>query len=124
MTATIQKQFATGRPSEENISSSKDTLLEVFNSYENRLQDFIKNQISKVTEVEFIFCRSEEQAYFVWTIINKLDPNVRKTIYEYQKFIVQSFPEQMFDFYIVARTDDPIDSIVGEKGMELIFSKQ
>ena len=90
-------------------------------SYFNRLQNFISQRIAEVVEVEYIYCCREEQAYFVWIIINQFDPSVRRKIYEKQKEIIRRFRDEMFDFYVVARLDQPPDSIVKHRNVELIY---
>ena len=92
-----------------------------YNSNENRLQNFISKKLSEVTEVEYIYCCREDQAYFVWIIINQFDPSVRRKTYEKQKEIIRRFREEMFDFYVVARLDQPPDSIVKHRNVELIY---
>ena len=103
--------------------SSNEYGLETFNSDENRLQEFISHIIGSVGEVERIFCQREEHAYFVWIIIKELDRSVRRKIYAKQKQVISLFGEENFDFYVVASLDKPMDAIINQVGLELIYNK-
>jgi hypothetical protein len=95
-----------------------------YNSYEDRLQNFIANKLKEVKEIEYIFCQREERAYLVWIVINELNPEVRRKIYKKEKDIIRLFRGEVFDFYVIARMNKPIQTIVNQTGTELIYQKQ
>lgn len=90
---------------------------------ENRLQDFVAKIIAEVSEVEYIYCRREGQVNYIWAIINELDPQVRRAVYKKETAIIDLFPDMDFDFNIIARMNKPIQSIISQDGIELIYKK-
>ncbi|MBI3995602.1 MAG: hypothetical protein HY349_06475 [Nitrospirae bacterium] len=90
---------------------------------ENRLQDFVAKIIAEVSGVEYIYCRREGQVNYIWAIINELDPQVRRAVYKKEMAIIDLFPEMDFDFNIIARMNKPIQSIISQDGIELIYKK-
>lgn len=130
MLASLQKQLlASSQDQKESFSndykllSNLEAKWEYYDSYEDRLQKFIEQKIKVVNEVEYIYCRRQEQLYFVWVLINKFDPAVRRKIYQREKEIIRMFPEEIFDFYVIARMNKPAQSIISQPGIELIYQK-
>lgn len=78
---------------------------------ENSLGQYISKNIAQVREVEYIYIYEEEKSITVYSIINELDRKIRHKIYDYQKKIMSSLPEFIFDFYVVARQDQTINNI-------------
>lgn len=84
------------------------------NSYEDSLKVYLARQIFEVPEAERVFCRRQDNIYFVWTVIDQLDYDVRRKIYQKQKAIVHLFGDEVFDFYVVARRGKPPGSIISD----------
>lgn len=102
---------------------SDEMIVILLNSYEDRLQKSISEKISEIEAVERVYCKREEHTYFVWIVINRLDPSIRRAIYQKQREIIRLFRDEIFDFYVVARLDRPLNSLIGEESVELIFER-
>lgn len=122
MLASIQKEKES-ISNEYVLVSSAQAVWEYSNSYEDRLQKFIRQEIAKIIEVEYIYCRREEPVYFVWVLIKEFDPAVRRKIYQKQKEIIAMFPDEVFDFYVIARLNKPAHLIINQSGVELIYQR-
>ncbi len=109
--------------SDSFITSSESADRQYFNSYEDRLQAYMAQKLSEVPEVEAIYCLRDELTYFVWVVINKYDPEVRRSIYAKQKEVIKMFQEEEFDFYVIARADQPLDAVIHQEGVERISPK-
>ena len=90
---------------------------------ENRLQDFVAKIIAEVSGVEYIYCRREGQINYVWAVINELDPEVRRKIYKQETVIIDLLPDEVFDFHVIARMNKPVESMISQEGIELIYRK-
>jgi len=84
---------------------------EIANSEEDKLEIFIVKSISKITEVEYIFLSKRDNYYEIWTVINKLDREVRGRIYDIEYNILQHFRDNYFDFHVICRDDKNIEEI-------------
>lgn len=93
------------------------------NSYENKLQNFIADKLKEVKQVEYIFCQREERAYLIWVLINELDSEVRRAVYQKEKEIIRLFRNEVFDFYVIARMNKPAQTIISKTGTELIYKR-
>jgi hypothetical protein len=78
---------------------------EITNSIDDRLENFIVKCISKVLEVEYILLSKIEDYYEIWTVINKLDREVRERIYDIEFNILRRFKALYFDFHVICRND-------------------
>lgn len=101
--------------------STVDVVLVYSFSYENRLQTFMSKRISEVDAVEYIYCQRENDIYLVWIIINDLNPEARRAIYKKQRDIIDLFPDETFDFYVVARQGKSPEAMINQRGVELIY---
>ena len=84
---------------------------EIANSGEDKLETFIAKSISKIAEVEYIFLSKQDNYYEIWTVINKLDRNVRGRIYDIEYDILERFGDNYFDFHVICRDDRNIAEI-------------
>jgi len=107
----------------DRVSSWSRQHAHVDNSYEQRLQTLLAEIIAQVRQVDYIFCQREAKTYLVWVLINELDPQVRREIYTKQQDIMKMFPSEIFDFYVVARMNQPPETVINQRGMELIYSR-
>ena len=79
-------------------------------------------QVSCIPEVEYIFLLEEDTAFGIWTIIDVLDRDVRRRIYEKEAMLIDAFPGIPFDFHVVARENRNVE-VVAPSGGTLIFSR-
>lgn len=98
-----------------NIYLIKPTF--VLPSDEYSLEKFISNKLSEIKAVEYIFASKEENIFHVWIIINKLDRDVRDTIYDIQYDILENFRRAHFDFHIICREDRDINELFGKNAI-------
>ncbi len=84
---------------------------EIANSADCKLDIYITKIISQVPEVEYIILSKKDNYYEIWTVINKLDREVRDRIYDVEYNILQHFREFYFDFHVICRDDKSIDEI-------------
>lgn len=95
---------------------------EISNTIENRLDNFIANKISEIPEVEYIFCLKKENYIEIWTIINKLDREVRKGIYNIEFDILEKIKGLYFYFHVVCRNDRNPEDLFSAQS-KLIFQR-
>jgi len=88
----------------------------------NRLEYFIAQNISKIPQVEYIFFSKRDTFYEIWTVINKLDREIRKKIYDIEFNILQKFKDLYFDFHIICRNDRDINELSSSKS-KMIFKR-
>lgn len=81
------------------------------NSAEDKLEILIVKSISQITEVEYILFFKEDNYYEIWTVINKLDREVRDRIYDVEYNILERFRDNYFDFHVICRDEKSIEEI-------------
>jgi hypothetical protein len=88
-------------------------MLEVYNadSFTNRLEHFIGQQIFIIPEVEHIFFSMENDYINVWTVINILDREVRRNIYDAEYGVMDFFKDLRFDFHVICRNNRNIKEL-------------
>ncbi len=94
----------------------------IWDSKEYSLENFISSKISEIKEVEYIYFIKKDTFYEIWTIINKLDREVRKQIYDIEFNILQKFKDLYFDFHIICRNDRDINELCSSKS-KMIFQR-
>jgi len=95
---------------------------ETSNTIDNRLEKFIYNKISEINEVEYILISKRENYIEIWTIINKLDREVRKKIYDKEFDILEKIKGIYFDFHVICSNDrEPKDLLSAHS--KLIFKR-
>ncbi len=85
--------------------------LEVLNSVDDNLDIFIVNNLSQISEVEYIILYKKDNYYEIWTVINKLDREVRERIYDVEYDLLGHFRDIRFDFHVTCRDDRNINEI-------------
>lgn len=95
---------------------------EITNSIDDRLENFIVKCISKVLEVEYILFSKIEDYYEIWTVINKLDREVRELIYDIEFNILRRFKDLYFDFHVICRNDRDIKDFYSSN-TKIIFQR-
>ncbi len=94
----------------------------VYDTKEYSLENFISLKISEIKEVEYIYFTKQDTFYEIWTIINKLDRELRKKIYDIEFNILQTFKNLYFDFHIICRNDRDINELCSSKS-KMIFQR-
>jgi hypothetical protein len=90
--------------------------------FSSRLNEFIAEEISRVSDVDHIFTAFRNNVFYVWILLERFETTVRESIYEREKVIIDEFPMFDFDFYIVAtEKQNPEDLISGS--VELVYEK-
>ncbi len=95
---------------------------EISNSVDDKLERFIAKSISKVKEVEFILFSKIENYYEIWTVINKLDREVREHIYDIEFNILRTLKGLYFDFHVICRNDRDINEFYSSN-TKIIFQR-
>lgn len=88
------------------------TSSDITNSAEDNLDIIIAKNISHIPEVEYILLSKIDNHYEIWTVINKLDREVRDRIYDIEYSILEKFRDLYFEFHVVCRNDRSIDEIL------------
>jgi hypothetical protein len=118
-----QKQTKTTTPGlviKSNGHTNKMLKIYKVDSYTNRLEHFIGEQIFVVPEVEHIFFSTENDSINIWTVINVLDREVRRKIYDAEYDILDFFKDLLFDFHVVCRNNRNINEIHPSKAKYIL----
>lgn len=90
--------------------------------FSSRLNEFIADEISRVSDIDYIFTAFRNNVFYVWILLERFETAVRESIYEREKLVIDEFPMFDFDFYIVAtEKQNPEDLISGS--VELVYEK-
>lgn len=89
--------------------------LDTWDTKTNNLANFIANRIFKVPDVEYVFFSREENSIEIWTVINTLNRNSRKRIYDVEYDILELFKDLYFDFHVICRNDRDITELYPSK---------
>jgi hypothetical protein len=87
------------------------TKYDIVNSTKDNLEIFIAKNISQVPEVEYILISKIDNHYEIWTVINKLDKEVRERIYDVEYDVLEHFKDNYVDFHVICRDDRKINEI-------------
>lgn len=88
----------------------------------NRLENFIAEKFVSIPGVEYVFLSLENDSVDVWTIINKLDKEIRKKIYDVEYDILGIIIGFHFDFHVICRNDRSIEELYPSNA-KMIFKK-
>lgn len=92
---------------------SLDEMLQIDNidTLTNRLESFVAEKLFAIPEVEYVFLSLENDSLNIWTTINTLNREVRKSIYDVEYDILDLFKELRFDFHVICRNNRNIDEL-------------
>ncbi len=107
---------------EQNIFNSHTAVLRHLSSDLYSLNNYIGCCMGKIPRVERVYSAYRDRTFYTWIIIDDRDEETLKTIYEEEKLIIDIFSEYEFDFYILYRRDQEIDSMVSSD-IELVFPR-
>ena len=131
---SVQSDF-TNPETKVNIHShsiSKNYNLGLFSAYQLTPSEdvrgfIIKNKLSEIKEIEYIYYTPDERVLYVWIVLNSADKEVRKKIYTSELEIIDSFKsydfEENLDFYVIFRQDKPIEDLFSEKELKVLYKK-
>jgi hypothetical protein len=88
------------------------------------LKDSIAFGIGSVPDVEAVFTMRQEKVFYVWAIVSKSEPGVRKQIYAKEKELIKHFSAFDFDFTIIASKGRPPSSVISDPAAELAYIRQ
>jgi len=88
----------------------------------NRLENFVAEKMFAIPEVEYVFLSLENDSIDVWTVINKLDREVRKKIYDLEYDILDILKGFQFDFHVICRNDRNIEELYPSNA-KMMFQK-
>lgn len=91
-------------------------------SLTNRLENFVAEKIFTIPEVEYVFLSLENDSINIWTVINKLDREVRKKIYDVEYDILDILKGFQLDFHVICRNDRNIEELYTSNA-RMIFQK-
>lgn len=88
----------------------------------NRLENFVAEKIFTVPKVEYVLLSLENDSIDIWTVINKLDREIRKKIYDVEYDILDIIKGFQFDFHVICRNDRSIEELYPSNA-RMIFQK-
>ncbi len=75
---------------------------------------YIAKTIREVPEVNLIYGKMEDANIYIITLLDEYDKEARRSVYRYQREILNNFPEFNFDFYVVAMNGQKPESMVSD----------
>ncbi len=76
----------------------------ISNTLDDSLENYIIKNISVIPEVELVrVSKIADDYYGITTVINKLDRNVRESIYNIEYSIMNHFKDLNADFHVICR---------------------
>lgn len=88
----------------------------------NRLENFVAEKFLTIPEVEYVLFSLENDSMDIWTVINNLDREIRKKIYEVEYDILDIIKGFEFDFHVICRNDRSIEELYPSNA-KIIFQK-
>ena len=103
---------------------SLDEILQIdrIDTLTNRLENFIAEKFIAIPGVECVFLSLENYSVDIWTVINKLDREIRKKIYDVEYNILGIISDFHFDFHVICRNDRDIEELYPSNA-KMIFQK-
>lgn len=77
----------------------------------NRLESFLAEKFIDIPGVEYVFLSVENDSVDIWTVINRLDREMREKIYNVEYDILGLINDFHFDFHVICRNDRDIKEI-------------
>jgi hypothetical protein len=92
-------------------------------SLTDRLENFVAERFLAIPSVEFVLLSLENDSINIWTVINKLDREVREKIYDVEYDILGILRDFQFDFHVMCRNDRNIEEM-RPSNAKMIFQRQ
>ena len=94
----------------------------LISSRTHSLNWYIGNLMSEVSLVERVYSAYRNHVSYTWIVIETRDQDALQQIYQREKAIIERFPEFEFDFYVLYRGGQSIESMISGE-VELVFSR-
>jgi len=103
---------------------SPDEILQIdrIDTLTNRLENFVAEKFIAIPGVEYVLLSLENDSVEIWTVINKLDREIRKKIYDVEYDILGIISNFHFDFHVICRNDRGIEDLYPSNA-KMIFQK-
>jgi hypothetical protein len=90
-----------------------DEMLQIndVDSLTNTLEAFVAEKFLTIPGVEYVFLLLENDSIDIWTVINKLDREIREKIYDVEYDILDTIKDFEFDFHVICRNDRNIQEL-------------
>jgi hypothetical protein len=88
----------------------------------NRLESFLAEKLIAIPGVEYVFLSLENDSIDIWTVISKLDREIRAKIYDVEYDILDIIKGFQFDFHVICRNDRSIEDLY-PSNTKMIFQK-
>jgi hypothetical protein len=92
-------------------SIDENLQIDIIDSVTNRLENFLAERFFSIPEVEYVFLSIEKDSMDIWTVINKLDREIRKKIYDVEYDILDIIKGFEFDFHVICRNNRTIEEL-------------
>jgi hypothetical protein len=70
--------------------------------------------------VERIYSKYRSNVFYTWVVVEDRDQTTLEKIYEREKAIIERFPEYEFDFYVLYRKGQSVDTMISGD-IDLVF---
>ncbi len=84
------------------------------------VEEFVGLELARVPGVEQVLTSPGEDM-LVWTVVNHASEEVHYRIYDREGALLDMFPDQGFDFYVLDRRGRQVEELV--TGMKPIFQR-
>jgi|APFre7841882630_1041343.scaffolds.fasta_scaffold13533_3 hypothetical protein len=103
---------------------SIDEILQIdsIDTLTNRLESFLAEKLIAIPGVEYVFLSLENDSIDIWTVISKLDREIRAKIYDVEYDILDIIKGFQFDFHVICRNDRSIEDLY-PSNTKMIFQK-
>jgi len=88
----------------------------------NALGNFVAQKFVDIPGVEYVLLSLENDSANIWTVINKLDREIRKKIYDVEYDILGIINNFHFDFHVICRNDRSIEELYPTNA-KMVFQK-
>lgn len=88
----------------------------------NGLANFVAEKFINIPGVEYVFLSLENDSIDIWTVINKLNREIRKKIYDVEFDILDIIRDFNFNFHVICRNDRSIEDLYPSNA-KMIFQK-
>ena len=85
------------------------------------LKDSIAFGIGAIPDVEAVFTLRHDNVFYIWTVVDQSEPEIRSRIYEREKQIIDQYASLDFDFNIVASRGRKPQELIGDPAAELTY---
>jgi hypothetical protein len=102
--------------------TNDEVQIDKVDSLTNRLENFVAEKFLTIPEVEYVLLSLENNSIDIWTVINKLDREIRKKIYDVEYDILDIIKDFQFDFHVICRNDRSIEELYPSKA-GMIFQR-